>query len=138
MKLSPSTTDNITEVLFKIIEFTRARQDILISNVNNVNEPEFVPEDLMVEEFSILLSGAIDEHINSQRLVLYDTEHIKFGSGGNFEVKPVVDGYAVELLESNSDEYLELQIDKLVENSLNLRIASELLRQKQAMVSICE
>ncbi|MCK4913708.1 MAG: hypothetical protein KAS69_03815 [Planctomycetes bacterium] len=138
MKLSPSMTDNITEVLVKIIEFTQARQDILISNVNNAGEPEFVPEDLMVEEFSILLSGAIDEHINNQRLVLYDTEHIKFGSGGNFEVKPVVDGYAAELLESSSDEYLELQIDKLVENSLNLRIASELLRQKQAMASICE
>lgn len=138
MKLSPSTTDNITEVLIKIIEFTQARQNILISNVNNAGKPEFIPEDLMVEEFSVLLSGAIDEHINNQRLVLCDTEHVKFGSDGNFEVRPVVDDYAAELLESSSDEYLELQIDKLAENSLNLRIALELLRQKQAMASICE
>jgi len=78
---------------------------------------------------------AIDEHIRSQRLVLRDTENIKFGAAGSFEVKPAVDKYAKELLKEDQDEYLELQIDKLLENSLNQRLAAELLRQRQGTIS---
>ena len=89
-----------------------------------------MPKDLAVDEFSDLLNNAINEHIQNQRLVLCDTESIKFGVSGSFEVKPVADKYAKELLEENRDEYLELQINKLLENSLNQRVAAELLRQK--------
>ena len=131
-------TDNIAELLVKIIEFTQTRQKILTQNINNIHSPGFVPKDLVVDEFSDLLNDAIDEHIQNQRLVLRDTENIKFGISGSFEVKPVVDKYAKELLEENPDEYLELQINKLLENSLNQRVAAELLRQKQRMISIFE
>ena len=131
-------TDNIAELLVKIIEFTQTRQKILTQNINNIHSPGFVPKDLVVDEFSDLLNHAIDEHIQNQRLVLRDTENIKFGISGSFEVKPVVDKYAKELLEENPDEYLELQINKLLENSLNQRVAAELLRQKQRMISIFE
>jgi len=97
-----------------------------------------VPKDLEVDEFSDLLSNAINEHSQSRRLLFCDTENIKFGTGGSFGVKPVVDEYAKELLEENRDEYLELQINKLLENSLNQRVAAELLRQKQGAISIFE
>jgi flagellar basal body rod protein FlgB len=138
MNLSSLITDNVTELLVKIVEFTQARQKILSQNINNVHSFGFVPKDLAVDEFSELLNQAIDEHIRNQRLVLYDTESIKFGISGSFEAKPVVDEYAKELLEESRDEYLELQINKLLENSLNQRIAAELLRQKQGMISIFE
>ena len=124
-------TDNITEVLIKIIEFTQARQKILTRNINNIHSPGFIPKDLAVDEFSYLLNSAIDEHIRNQRLVLCDTENIKFGAAGSFEVEPIVDKYAKELLKENWNEYLELQINKLLENSLNQRVAAELLKQKQ-------
>ena len=136
MTLSSLITDNVTELLVKIIEFTRARQKILTQNINNIHNPWFVPKDLLVDEFSDLLNSAIDEHIRCRRLVLHDTENIKFGICGSFEVKPVVDKYAEELLEKNQDEYIELQINKLLENSLNQRIAAELLKQKQGKVSV--
>ena len=45
---------------------------------------------------------------------------------------------AKELLEENQDEYLALQINKLFENSFNQRVAAELLRQKQEMISAFE
>ena len=54
---------------------------------------------------------------------------------GGFEVKPVIDTYAEELLEENQEQYIKLQIDKLLENSLNQRIAAELLRQRQMALS---
>ncbi len=135
MNLTSLITDNITEILVKIMEFTHTRQKILTHNITNVNNPGFVPKELAVNEFSGLLNNAIDEHIRNQRLLLRDTENIKFGVKGSFEVKPMVDEHSKELLEENRDEYLELQITKLLENSLNQRVAAELLRQKQKMVS---
>ena len=138
MNLSSPVTDNITELLVKIIEFTDTRQKILTQNINNIHSPGFVPKDLVVDEFSVVLNDAIDEHIQNQRLVLRDTENIKFGISGSFKVKPVVDKYAKELLEENGDKYLELQINKLLENSLNQRVAAKLLKQKQGIISIFE
>ena len=135
MNLTSLITDNITEILVKIIEFTHTRQKIIIRNITSMNNPGFVPQKLAVKEFSGLLNSAIDEHIQNQRLLLRDTENIKFGTSGNFEVKPTVDRHSKLLLEKNRDEYLEVQIKKLLENSLNQRVAAELLRKKQNTVS---
>lgn len=136
MNLASAITDNITELLFKIIEFTQTRQKILIQNINNIHTYGFIPKDLAVNEFSRLLNNAIEEHTCKQRLLFRDTENIRFGVEGSFEVRPIIDENAKELLENNPDEYLELQINKLLENSLNQRIATELMKQKQGMVSI--
>ena len=99
MNLPSLITDNITELLVKIIEFTQARQKILTGNVNDIHSPGFVPKDLAVGEFSDLMNQAIDEHTRNRRLVLCDSENVKFGAAGSFEVKPVVDKYAQALLE---------------------------------------
>jgi len=138
MNLLSLTTDNITDLLVKIIEFTQLRQKIITQNINNIHKLGFVPKDLRADEFSESLNNAVAEHIVNQRLVLYDTKNVKFGAGGSFEAKPVIDHDAKKLLEKNSDEYLEQQTNKLLENSLNQRVAAELLRQKQGMVSIFE
>jgi flagellar basal body rod protein FlgB len=126
-------TDNITELLFKIIGFTQTRQKVLIQNINNVHTPGFVPCDLTVNEFADSLNTAINEHIQNQRLVLCDGENVKFGIGGSLELKAVPDKYAGKILEENPDEYLDMQINKLLENSLNQKMAAELLKQKEEM-----
>ena len=136
MNLPSLATDNITELLTKIIEFTHARQKILTQNMNNVHSQGFIPKDLNVDEFSEVLKDAVSEHIRNQRLLLRDTENIKFGEEGRIEIRAIPDKYAKEVLENNPDEYIELQINKLLENSLNQRVAAELLRQKQGTVSI--
>jgi len=138
MNITSLITDNISELLVKIIEFTQSRQITLTQNINNIHEPEFVPQDLAVDEFTEVLNHTIEEHIRHQRLVLCDTENIKFGAGGSFSAEPIIDEYARELLEASQDEYIELQISKLLENSLNQRIAAELLKQKHGMISILE
>jgi flagellar basal body rod protein FlgB len=134
MNLSALTTDNVTEILIRIVKFTQTRHKILVQNIINVRDPEFIPKELEVSAFSSLLSNAIDEHIRHQRLVLRDTENIKFDMGGRLEVKPIVDELGRRLLEENRDEYLERQMGKLWENSLNQQFAAELLRQKQGTV----
>ncbi len=136
MKIASMITDNITELLVKIIEFTRTRHKILARNISDISSLGFVPKDLVADEFSDLLNSAINEHIANRRLVLRDTENIKFGIGGSFKVKPTVDKYAKDLLDENRDEYIELQKNKLLENALNQRVAAELLKQKQGLTSV--
>jgi flagellar basal body rod protein FlgB len=131
MNLPTITTDNITEVLLKIIEFTQSRQKILIQNINTMHTAGFTPRDLPVDEFSRLMAQALAEHTCSQRLVLRDSKNVKFGANGGFEVTPVIDEEARMLFEQNRDEYLRCQIIKMLENSLNQRIAADLLKQKQ-------
>jgi len=136
MNLMSLMTDNITELLIKIVKFTQTRQKILIQNIINFQNPGFVPKELEVNEFSDVLNTAIDEHVRNQRLVLRDTENIKFGASGSIELKPVIDEHGIKLLEENQDEYIERQINKLWENSLNQKLAAELLRQKQGTIPI--
>ncbi len=138
MKLASLITDNITELLVKIMEFTQTRQKILTLNINNIHTYGFVPKDLAVDEFSCVMNNAIDEHVQNNHLLLCDTDNIKFGTMGEFDVRPVIDEHAKELLEKDTNEYLELQINKLMENSLNQRITAELIKQKQGMISIFE
>lgn len=136
MNLMSLITDNISEILIKIVKFTQTRQKILIQNIINFKNPGFVPKELEVNEFSDVLNNAIDEHVRNRRLVLHDTENIKFGASGSIEVKPIVDEHGTKLLEENRDEYIMRQIRKLWENSLNQKLAAELLRQKQGTIPI--
>ena len=136
MNLMSLITDNVTEILIKIVKFTQTRQKILIQNIINVQNPDFVPQELEVDEFSDLLNNAIDEHVRNQRLVLRDTENIKFGASGSIELNPVIDEHGIKLLEEDRDEYIERQINKLWENSINQKVAAELLRQKQGTIPI--
>jgi flagellar basal body rod protein FlgB len=135
MNLTPMLTDNISEILTLVIEFTQVRHRIIIQNITNSNIPGFIPKELEVEEFSNVLDFAVEEHLRTQRLVLCDTKNIKFGSNGDFDVTPVDDKYSKELIEENIDDYFELQINKLWENSLNQKVAFELLKQKQSLFS---
>ncbi|MHC4323166.1 MAG: hypothetical protein ACYSUX_02720 [Planctomycetota bacterium] len=136
MNLMSLLTDNITEVLIKIVKFTQTRQKILMQNIINVRNPGFVPKELEVDEFSDVLNNAIDEHIRNQRLVLRDTDNIKFGAGGGIEFQPIDDKHGIKLLEDDRDKYIERQIKKLWENSLNQKLAAELLRYKQGTIPI--
>jgi flagellar basal body rod protein FlgB len=136
MNLMSLITDNVTELLIKIVKFTQTRQKIIIQNIINVQNPGFVPQELEVDEFSDLLNNAIDEHVRNQRLVLRDTENIKFGASGSIELNPVIDEHGIKLLEEDRDEYIERQINKLWENSINQKVAAELLRQKQGTIPI--
>jgi flagellar basal body rod protein FlgB len=131
MNLPTTATDNITELLLKIIEFTQARQKILIQNINSIHTWGFVPKDLPVDEFSNLMLFAINEHANNQRLVLCDGQNIKFGVNGSFETTPIIDEDAKLLIEKDRNEYLRVQTAKLLENMINQKIALKLLRQKQ-------
>ena len=136
MNLMSLLTDNVTEMLIKIIKFTQTRQKILIQNIINIHDPGFIPKELEVDEFSDVLNYAIDEHVRNKRLVLRDTENIKFGASGSIELRPIVDEHGIKLLEEDRDEYIVRQINKLWENALNQKLAAELLRQRQGTIPI--
>ena len=136
MNLQAMITDNISELLVKIIEFTQNRQKILTCNINCMHCYDFVPMDLAIDEFSDLLNTAIAEHMRNRRLVLCDSENIKFGLGGQLEVRPIIDSEAFELFEESQDEYIEDQINRLLENALNQRVAAELLKEREINTAV--
>jgi flagellar basal body rod protein FlgB len=130
MDLLSPIPDNLTELLERIIRFTELRRDVLYRNMQNTRTPGFMPQDMPVLEFVGVLNGAIAEHVQNRRLLFCDTENIRFGPNSVMEVRPQSDPAARALLERSHDEYLQLQIGKLLENSLNRKIAKELLTLK--------
>jgi hypothetical protein len=131
MKLSTTTIDNITEVLTRIVEFTDRRREVLTRNLFDYQIDGFQPKDLPVCEFAECMTEAVSEHIRSERLLLCDRENVSFGEAGSFDVDPIVDSKAMNLLKRSTKDYLQMQIHKLSENLMNNRIAVELLKQKQ-------
>jgi flagellar basal-body rod protein FlgB len=131
MNISSVVTDNIADLLSKILDFTQRRREVIAANILNVNEPGYEPKDLDVDEFADLMTQAIFEHLQSQRLLLCDGRHTYFMDSGRFETIPVVDEKAKRLLARDSKAYLQDQMSRLFENVLNNRLAGELLTQKQ-------
>jgi hypothetical protein len=125
-----SIADNVSDVLVKIIYFTQLRRRVLHANIDNAGHPDLTPQDLPVQELAEALSVAVAEHLQSHRLLFRDTANIQFGPNNTMKVWPVADSRAHELLQTDRDEYMEYQVNKLLENCLNRRVAEELLRQK--------
>jgi hypothetical protein len=135
MNVSGMVSDNVSELLVKIIDFTISRHKVLTENLNNLYADGFVPMDLPVEEFARLMEYAIAEHKRSKRLLLCDTANVKFGLNGILSTEAVIDELARKLLDKDINEYFEHQLKKLSENALNQKVAAELLKQKQGMLS---
>ena len=129
MDLVPFIPDNITEVLAKIVLFTELRRGILNGNVRGVHTRGYRPRDLPVIEFANVLNVAVSEHLQHHRLLFRDTENITFGDGGTMRIHPIADEHASSLLQTSPDEYLNLQISRLFENSLNWQVARELMQR---------
>jgi flagellar basal body rod protein FlgB len=130
MDLLSLIPDNIAEVLVEILRFTELRRRLLHGNIHGVDVPGFTPQDMPVREFAEILNDAVAEHLRNHRLLFRDTPNITFGPGSSTRIRPVVDTHAHALLQKSRDEYMELQVNKLLENALNRKVAAELLRQK--------
>jgi flagellar basal body rod protein FlgB len=124
-------TDNISELLLSIIHFTRARHKTLIKNIRNVNIPGFIPTDLPCRQFANQMNVALDSHQISNTLLMADTEHISFLGDGQFEVNSIPDPRAQELLDTNKEQYIQFEVDKIIENAVSQRFAAQLLREKE-------
>jgi flagellar basal body rod protein FlgB len=130
MDLLSLIPDNIAEVLVEILRFTELRRGILHGNIHNVDVPGFVPQDMPVREFAEVLNDALAEHLRNHRLLFRDTPNIAFGPHSATRIRPLIDDHAHALLQKSRDEYMELQVSKLLENALNRKVAVELLAQK--------
>jgi len=136
MNVSTTVTDNMTEVLTRIVEFTDRRRDVLTRNLFDYRRPGFRPLDLPVSEFAECMTEAVCEHVRSQRLLLCDRQAVRFGAQGTFDAEAQVDTQAETLLQNDIKQYLQAQIRKLSENLMNNRIAVELLQQKQRQTAL--
>jgi hypothetical protein len=129
MDLLSPILDNVSDLLLRVIRFTQLRRAVLQRNIRGMSTPGYVPRDLPVIEFAEVLDNAITEHRQHCRLLFRDTANIRFGLGGTMRIRPLTDEYARALLQANPDEYLTLQINRLLEDCLNQKVAEELMRQ---------
>ena len=131
VKIPPAVTDNLTELLSRIIDFTDRRKEILTRNLFDYRSCNFVPKDLPVHEFAETLTHALAEHIRNKRLLLEDRQNVHFYGNGDFDAAATVDTEAALLLENDPQAFVHEQISKLSENLIHNRLATELLRQKR-------
>ena len=131
MNISLTAADNITELLSNILEFTQRRRVVITENIMNVNTPGYEPKDLDITEFANLMTQAIVEHMQSQRLLLCDGNHIVFGQEGSFRAISIIDEQAKALLATDIKRYLQYQTGKLSENLFNSHVAGDLLDCRQ-------
>lgn len=131
MNISFTATDNVTELLSNILEFTQRRRAVITENIMNVNTPGYEPKDLDVGEFADLMGQAVVEHTQSHRLLLCDGKNIVFGEEGSFRTIPILDERAKALLGTDTKGYLQYQTEKLSENLFNIHVAGDLLDRKQ-------
>lgn len=136
MNIAATATDNITEVLTKILEFTEQRHKILTENIIKVNDNNYQPKELDSNGFADVMGLAVYEHMKNARLLLRDNNNIKFGANGFVEIKPINDGHAGSLLKINKEKYLKLQIKKISDNLINRKVTEELLRKKRTRLSL--
>ena len=129
MNLTLTTTDNIAELLTKVIAFTDQRDKILSENIFKADTAGFIPYDLDTSGFAELMTIAVAEHVTNKRLLLRDSGNIKFQPNGKFDALPVVDKKAKDLIENDRAKYLKMQIKKLSENMLNKKVANQLLEK---------
>lgn len=130
MDLLSFVPDNIGELLRQIIRFSELRRHLLHRNIEGSDIVGYVPHDLPVDEFADVLNGALVEHLLNRHLLFRDTPNIQFGKNGQMQLQPIVDDAAMNLLHTDREAYMELQIRKLLENTLNRTIAQELTSQK--------
>lgn len=132
LKTAQPKTDNINDLLCRIVDFTDHRKAILTRNLFDYRTAGFEPLDLPVCEFASAMTCALAEHLHHRRLVVQDSDHLKFGDGGQVAISPVVDSQGKQFLENGQAEiYLNHQLQKLSENLIHQQLAAELLRQKQ-------
>jgi flagellar basal body rod protein FlgB len=132
MKITTRQTDNVVEILSKVLEFTDRRAKVLHNNIVNVNTENYRPADLDATTFADLMGQALSSHLISERLILIDSEYIKFGADGTFEAIPFTDTQASELLVTDTKQYLKHQMKKISENLMNKKVAAQLIEQKHS------
>jgi hypothetical protein len=76
---------------------------------------------------------AISEYLVHQRILLVDTDTIRFGPNMTLELESRPDLQAHALLQHDRQAYVQYQTQRLLENGLNEKVALRLLETKQPL-----
>lgn len=133
MNTTTHNIDNVTEVLTRVLEFTNRRARVLHKNIVNINTRNYLPADLDAAAFAEIMANALSEHLISDRLLLIDSENIKFGEDGNFKTIQIKDKQASQLLQEDTKKYLKHQMKKISENQMNRKVATHLIERKKKL-----
>jgi len=125
------TNSGSMPVLERMMQFTAQRQDIITHNIANLSTPGFRPVDVSVPEFQKQLGEAIDRRRepgarSSGQLDLEATDEVAVNDDGLL-LSPEPTGDNI-LFHDGNDRDVERTMQKLVENFLAFRTASQLYK----------
>jgi len=135
MKILDKQTDNVLDVLNMILEFTDRRGKVLHNNIVNVKSNNYRPTDLDATAFADQMAAALSEHLINDRIILVDSENIKFGPNGSFDATSMDDNNAQYLFENDKKMYLKHQMKKIAENQANKKVATMLIERRHTKKS---
>ncbi|MEX0776182.1 MAG: flagellar basal body rod protein FlgB [Phycisphaeraceae bacterium] len=125
-------------VLQRLVQFTEARQRVLVDDIANVSTPYFKPRDLSTASFQATLRQAIDRRRQSANpagpLDVQDTRELRFGKNG-IETSPNRDNQGILFHDQNNRD-LERLMQHLAENTMAHRTGLELLRSEIAVINV--
>ena len=125
-------------ILEKMVQFAGQRHRLIVNNIANFTTPGYRATDVSVEDFQAQLGDAIDErrarHGNSGgELNILDSRTVHITSTG-IELKPEPIGRNI-LFHDRNDRDLERTMQDLAENFMSFRLATELLRNRMALIN---
>lgn len=133
MQVKAPEVNHINELLAILVAFTGLRRQVLANNLSKMDASGFSPQDLAIDEFSEVIDNAISEYLLHERIILFDTDAIRFGPDMALELKSVPDPQARVLLEHDRQGYVEYQTKSLLENAFNEKVALRLLETKELL-----
>jgi flagellar basal-body rod protein FlgB len=123
--------------LERLVQFAGQRHRLIVDNIANMDTPGYRAADVSVKDFQKQLGDAIDERRESGRpgagLILQDSSQVEF-STHSLTLHPTPTGENI-LFHDGNDRDLERTMQDLVENFLTFRLASELIRNRFAMLN---
>jgi len=128
------------QTLERVVQFTGARNRVLVDNVANMSTPTYKPRDLSVKGFQKTLGDALRVRRGSGtpmtgRLRLRDTGELSFGEGGLLSARGGATGEGILFHDQNNRD-LERTMQHLAENAMAHNTAIELLRQSLSVMEM--
>ena len=124
------------DVLQRLYQFAAQRHRLIVNNIANFDTPGYRPVDVSVDEFQTHLAEAVDTRRANPgitTLPLANSSQVEFSRFGvTLHPEPVGNNL---LFHDGNDRDLERTMQDLVENFLAFRTASDLLRNRFALLN---
>lgn len=132
------TNGDALPVLERLVQFAGQRHRLIVNNIANLSTPNYRPVDVSVDGFRSQLTEAVEGRrrsmtANGGSLAMKDSAEVKVSRDG-LTLMPQPAGEGI-LFHDRNDRDVERIMQDLAENFMTFRTASELLKNRFALIN---